>query len=114
MGRAAMMVIKLILIVALSIAITLAGCYLAGAAYFVLSKSIPTDLAYGTWLRYWLAYRSNPVQRTRLLLAAAFAAGTVASAAVLLIVAAFKGKSASLHGDARWATTAEIRKAGLL
>lgn len=89
------------------------AAYIAGIAFFVLGKAMPRGIGLDTWLRYWEAYSGDPVQRHRLLLAAAIAVAFV-FAAPLLAVAAMTRSGRSLHGDARWASAAEIRKAGLL
>lgn len=91
----------------------LAATYLAAFFYFVLCKAMPHNIGFDTWLRYWDAYGEVALQRKRLLTAAAAAAMVVFGIpAVAIITLARTGRS--LHGDARWATHAEIRKAGLL
>ncbi len=87
--------------------------YLAGAVYFLVNKSVPHDITLDTWMSYWHWYGDDPVQRKRLQLSAG-AAAVVVYLIPLLIVSAIGGQRRSLHGDARWATAAEIRKAGLL
>lgn len=87
--------------------------YLAGCAYFFISKAMPVDITVDTWNSYWAAYSNDPIQRKRLQLAAVMA-GVVVYIIPLFILGALRGKGRSLHGDARWATAAEIRKAGLL
>ncbi len=105
--------IQLALVAAYVAAGSVGAAYLAAIAFFVLNKSVPRNIAFDTWLRYWGAYSADPVQGPRLLLAAAIAAFIVGAAPVLAFVAT--GRSGrSLHGDARWASTAEIRRAGLL
>lgn len=89
------------------------AAYIAGCAYFLISKAMPAHIEIDTWLRYWDAYSYDPIQRKRLLIAAAVSAIVVFVAPVIAIVAISK-KDRSLHGDARWATHAEIRRAGLL
>lgn len=91
----------------------IAAAYLAGCLYFILSKAMPNNIELDTWWRYWDAYAADAAQRKRLLTAAVLAAGVVfliPLAAMFTLVQSGR----SLHGDARWATRAEIRKAGLL
>lgn len=87
--------------------------YIAGAAYFLVNKSTPTNITLDTWWQYWHGYSADPVQRKRLQMAAGVAAFLVYGIP-LMIISAMGGKRRSLHGDARWATAAEIREAGLL
>lgn len=105
--------VRVLFIVAYLILATLAASYIAAAAYFLISKAIPHDLDPTTWLRYWDAYSADPIQRPRLLLAAAIAMAAVL-APPLAFLLQLKRSTRSLHGDARWATAAEVRKAGLL
>lgn len=92
---------------------TVGACFLAGWLYFILSKAAPAGIGMDTWLRYWDAYSSDAIQRNRLLLAMVLA--LVAVFLIPLIALATQTRAGrSLHGDARWATRAEIRKAGLL
>jgi type IV secretion system protein VirD4 len=87
--------------------------YLAGAFYFVANKTMPHGITLGTWANYWHWYSSDPTQHKRLQLAAVIA-GVVVYVVPLLIAAKLADKGRSLHGDARFATSAEVRKAGLL
>jgi type IV secretion system protein VirD4 len=92
---------------------TVAACYLAGWLHFILNKTAPTGIGIDTWLRYWDAYSGNAIQRKPLLLAMVLA--LVAVFVIPLIALACQTRAGrSLHGNARWATRAEIRKAGLL
>jgi type IV secretion system protein VirD4 len=87
--------------------------YIAGGAYFLVNKTMPVDITLDTWLQYWNAYGTDPVQKKRLQMAA-IVAGVIVYLVPLLILNAVRIKTRSLHGDARWATAGEIRKAGLL
>jgi type IV secretion system protein VirD4 len=87
--------------------------YLAAALYFLVNKVMPASLAMDTWWRYWNAYRHDPVQSHRLIGSAVLAIGAVYVAPLALVLSQLRHKR-SLHGDARWATEGEIRKAGLL
>lgn len=87
--------------------------YIAGGAYFFINKTMPDNITSDTWWSYWHWYSADPVQRKRLQLAAGFAAVLV-YLVPLMVISTVMSKRRSLHGDARWATAAEIRKAGLL
>ena len=86
---------------------------LAGALYFLANKTFPHDIGLGTWATYWHHYADSPTQRGRLQFAMAAAIFLVIGVP-LLIVNALMQTTRSLHGDARFATTAEIRKDGML
>lgn len=92
---------------------TVGACYLAGWLYFILSKAAPTDVGIDTWMRYWDAHSGDAIQRKRLLLAMALALAAVFAIPLIVLVSQSRAER-TLHGDARWATRAEIRKAGLL
>src|SRR5664279_2843058 len=47
--------------------------YAAGAAYFLINKTAPSDVGLDTWASYWHWYGSDPVQRKHLQLAAGVA-----------------------------------------
>ena len=87
--------------------------YLAGVAYFLVNKTSPADVGLDTWAQYWHWYSADPVQRKRMQIGAAIGGGVV-YLMPLLIASSLGNVRRSLHGDARWATAAEIRKAGLL
>ncbi len=102
-----------ILLVALCAALTLAAPYLAALLFFAINKTMPSELALDTWWRYWQVYQLDAVQRPRLL-GAAIVALVVAYGLPLLAAGKLLRPVRSLHGDARWATAREIRKADLL
>jgi type IV secretion system protein VirD4 len=94
-------------------AVILLSPYLAGCLYFLANKTLPHDVGLGTWLTYWQSYSSDPVQSKRL----EFAMGAtifILLGIPLLIVNAIFNKQRSLHGDARFMTTSEVRGKGLL
>lgn len=91
----------------------LASACLAGQLYFLLNKTLPREFAIDTWYRYWQAHHAHPVQKTRLVIAAVVAPLLVFGLPLLAAIGQ-QGRERSLHGDARWANTGEIRKAGLL
>ncbi|TVT60045.1 MAG: type IV secretory system conjugative DNA transfer family protein [Azoarcus sp. PHD] len=86
--------------------------YIAGGAYFVVNKSIPTDITLDTWSQYWDWYSDDPVQRKRLQMSAGIA-GILVYLVPLMIFSAVRSGGRSLHGDARFAVASEVRKAGL-
>jgi len=86
--------------------------YAAGVAYFLVSKTAPTDVGLDTWASYWHWYSADPVQRKRLQLAGGLALFLV-YVVPMLIWGATTGKRRSLHGDARFANSGEVRKAKL-
>ena len=98
--------------VALAVAALLIAAYLAGIVYFLLNKQSPQDIGIGTWWLYWQTYSDLSPQRKYLQLSAGLA-GFVIFVLPLLIWSSIVGKSRSLHGDARFATTTEVRRAGL-
>ena len=86
--------------------------YLAGAAYFLVNKTLPADIGIDTWWSYWNGYADDPVQRKRLQIAAAIGFALV-FVVPLLVVGALSNRRRSLHGDARFAVASEVRRAGL-
>lgn len=105
--------LQVALVVAYILLGAIAAAYIAGAAYFIASKAIPRHIEIDTWLRYWDAYSDDPIQRKRLLIAAVGAL-LIVLGIPLFAIAAMARNGRSLHGDARWASHGEIRKAGLL
>ena len=105
--------LKIIVGLVLACASAVAIAYLAGALFYLVNKTMPTHMQIDTWYRYWQAYQDDPVQSRRLLGSLAAATLTVCAlplGAMLKLTA----QTRALHGDARWATEREIRKAGLL
>lgn len=102
-----------LLALAIVCAIAILGAYLAGCAYYLLHKTVPRNISPATWYRYWLAWSGDPVERRRLTAAAVIGIGLVLVAPLWILIELGRGGS-TLHGDARWASTTEIRKAGLL
>lgn len=88
------------------------AAYLAGAAYFAFNKAVPENISSGTWLEYWQAYQHDQGQRKKLQ-AAAGVAGLVVFVLPLLGLNQALQRNRSLHGDGRFATTSEVRRAGL-
>lgn len=86
--------------------------YLAGVAYFLVNKTSPADVGLDTWAQYWHWYSTDPVQRKRMQIGAGIA-GILVYLVPLMIISALNNTRRSLHGDARFATASEVRKAGL-
>ncbi len=105
--------VKILLFLAYACGGLVAAAYLAAVAYFLINKAIPAEIGIDTWYRYWTAYSSDPLQHGRLVGSAIFALAVVYGAP-LVILAKFTASPRSLHGDARWATESEVKKAGLL
>jgi len=87
--------------------------WLAGALFFMMGKVNPlgaVDLT--TWWTYWQAWGEDPDMRRQLLVAAACA--TCIPLVFGLGAAIALKKTRAQHGDARFATLAEIKRAGLL
>ncbi|MCW5662833.1 MAG: type IV secretory system conjugative DNA transfer family protein [Piscinibacter sp.] len=93
-------------------ALAAAALYLAGVLFLALNKADPRQAGWTSIARYWQLYGDEPLQRKRL-----FTASGIAGFALLvvlpgaLIVAARPHRA--LHGDARFATAAEVARAGL-
>lgn len=92
---------------------SVAAAYIAAIAFFLVNKTMPNELAIDTWYLYWNAYSRDPVQHKRLI-ASGIASLAIVYGVPLLLLAKHRATRRSLHGDARWATESEIRKAGLL
>jgi len=90
-----------------------AGVYLAGALFLLLCKADPRQAGPMSIAAYWHWYGADPGLRPRLI-----AASVLAPAALWigLPVAMLAGgrRARPLHGDARFATPAEVRRAGLI
>lgn len=85
--------------------------YVAGFAFVIINKTNPLDV-YATWWEWKGGYRGDEVQKGRLKVALLIGLG-VCFALPAIITERILRKSRSLHGDARWATTTEVRQAGL-
>lgn len=90
--------------------------YAAGAIFYLLGGANPLgEVGLGTWWTYWQHYGAHEAVRGRLALAAVFGLSLALSPSVALVALALRGRRRrALHGDARFASRAEIRRAGLL
>ncbi|WP_082549300.1 type IV secretory system conjugative DNA transfer family protein [Rhizobacter sp. Root404] len=90
-----------------------AAVYLSAVIFLVLNKMHPRHAEFRSIATYWDAYADDPKRRRQLI-------GSVgASGIALLVVLPFSlvvaaRRQRPLHGDARFATEAEIVRAGLL
>ncbi|ACB33134.1 TRAG family protein [Leptothrix cholodnii SP-6] len=95
------------------VVLSVAAIYLSAALFLLLNKVDPRRVELTSLWTYWAVYSPDPAQRKRLL--ASMTASGIGLLLVLpgaLLVAAQPRRR--LHGDARFATTAEITRAGLL
>ncbi|RMO99511.1 MULTISPECIES: type IV secretory system conjugative DNA transfer family protein [Pseudomonas syringae group] len=87
--------------------------WFSGFLFFVLSKANPigkTDFL--TWWTYWEGYQNNPEIAKRLTVALIGAAVACYGVPLIGLIVAMRDQRA-LHGTARFATKAEVTKAGL-
>lgn len=101
------------LVVAAFVVATIGAFWLAGFFFFAFSKTNPfgkTNLS--TWWTYWQFYHGDPVVAKRLNVAAIVAAVLAYIAPLAAVMAAMRDVR-SLHGEARFANSGEIEKAGL-
>ncbi|WP_281661199.1 type IV secretory system conjugative DNA transfer family protein [Microvirgula aerodenitrificans] len=99
--------------VVMFITATIGAVWLAGFLFFAFSKANPfgkTD--FSTWWTYWHFYQADLVIAKRLKVSAIVAAVVAYGAPVVALIVAMR-EVRSLHGEARFATTGEIAKAGL-
>ena len=94
------------------IGLSAAAVYLSAVIFLLLNKVHPRHAQFDSIAVYWEAYADDPKRRKQLV--GSVAASGVALLVVLpfsLILAARKPRP--LHGDARFATAAEVQRAGL-
>lgn len=88
------------------------GRYIAGGAVLLFHKINPANAQADTWKTHWEAYQDNDKERKRLKVAAALPVVLFLGVPLFMALASLN-RGRSLHGDARWATNAEARAAGL-
>ena len=107
---------KLVFAVMLLVAAMLGGLYLAGWLTLWLLNLKSSLLAWNTWWQYLQA--TNLPQYVpyagKIKLAGGFGFGLPLLAWLLLLIPLSRRKVESLHGDARFASLSDLRKAGLL
>lgn len=110
---------KKVLIIAAVIAIAIIGFfitkYLSGVFYYLANKTNPFgEVNLSTWGYYWDLYAQTVPEQKKKLQGAVIAAVVVTFIVPAIVIASLFNKEQSLHGEARFATSAEIKKSGLL
>jgi type IV secretion system protein VirD4 len=99
--------------IAAFVAATLAFLWLAGFLFFLICKASPAGkIDLSTWITYWNSYQDNALVVKRLKIAAFISALISYGLPLYLLFSGLK-EARSLHGDARFANTMEVVKAGL-
>lgn len=94
-------------------ALVAAATYLSGVLFLVLNKANPSQAHATSIVRYWALYADDPPLRKKLVTSMIVSGiGTLVVVPAALFAAAHPRRP--LHGNARFATLAEIRRAGLL
>ena len=94
-------------------ALVIAALYLSAVLFLVFSKANPRHADWDSILDYWQLYADVPVLRRRLVTAIGMAGFATLIVFPSALYAASRPRRA-LHGDARFASTAEVKRAGLL
>lgn len=89
-----------------------AAMYLSGALFLLLAKANPAQASLSSIVQYWQLYADDPPLRKKLLTAIGVSAGGLLVVLPLALIAASHQRR-PLHGNARFATAAEVRLAGL-
>lgn len=87
--------------------------YVAGMGFLMFSDMPVAGASFGTWLSYWEHYSHVPSINKKLQLSMLAGVGICVVIPVFAVLMA-SGKKRALHGAARFANDAEIRKSGLL
>lgn len=93
--------------------LVMAALYLSAVLFLVFSKANPRLAGWNSVLDYWQLYADVPVLRRRLVTAIGMAGFATLIVFPSTLYAASRPRRA-LHGDARFASTAEVKRAGLL
>jgi len=93
------------------VALGYAGYYLAGVLFLIFNKANPTQARPGSIVRYWHFYADDTGQRKKLVAAIALPCVLQVVLPAALIAAARPRRR--LHGDARFASPAEVAASGL-
>jgi type IV secretion system protein VirD4 len=94
------------------VALACAAVYLAGVLFLVLNKANPKQAQFASIVHYWDLYADDPQLRKKLQLAIGVSGIGLLILLPAGLVAAARPRRA-LHGDARFASPAEIDRAGL-
>ena len=89
-----------------------AALYLSGVLFLLLNKANPTQARFASIVSYWQLYADDPPLRRRLLTAMVVSGVGLLGVLPGALVAAARPRR-SLHGDARFASSAEVARAGL-
>lgn len=94
-------------------AATVGAAVLSGGFFLLANRKNPLQVRPTSIIAYWKAYHGDAIQASRLRWSVVI---SVTGLFVLAPMGIFFGtkKRRSLHGDARFATTAEVRQSGLL
>src|SRR5699024_6186704 len=98
--------------IVLIIALVLIWVFMAGNI-FVHLQDINASASLTTFPNYWMAYSDDPAVKPWLV-GSMIGATAVIALPIAFIAFLIKEKARSLYGDARWASTQEIKDAGLL
>ena len=93
--------------------LVIAALYLSGVLFLVFSKAHPRLATWNSIVDYWQIYADEPALRKRLLISIATAALVTLVLLPVALISASRPRR-PLHGDARFASTSEVKKAGLL
>jgi type IV secretion system protein VirD4 len=105
--------VKYVFGIAVLAAATACAVWLAGFLFFAFSKANPFGkTGFSTWWTYWQFYQHDLVVAKRLKVSAIVAAVLAYGALAAFVVASMR-EVRSLYGESRFATKAEIAKAGL-
>ncbi|MGM9484894.1 type IV secretory system conjugative DNA transfer family protein [Roseateles sp. NT4] len=89
-----------------------AAIYMSGVLFLLLNKANPSQAYFASITSYWQLYSGDPPLRRKLLVAI----GTSGACLLVLLPAGLVAAARQrrpLHGDARFATAAEVTRAGL-
>ena len=94
------------------VALCCGAVYLSGALFLLLNKANPAQAGLTSIVRYWHLYAEDPPLHKKLLFAIGVSCGALLIVLPAVLVAAARPRRA-LHGDARFATGAEVERSGL-
>lgn len=93
--------------------LVIAALYLSGVLFLVFSKTHPRLAAWNSIVDYWQIYADETALRKRLLVSIVTAHLVTLVLLPVALISASRPRR-PLHGDARFASTSEVKKAGLL
>ncbi len=94
------------------VALAFTAVYLAGVLFLILNKANPAQARFASIVAYWNLYADDSRLRKKLLIAIAASGTGLLIVLPAALVAAARPRRA-LHGDARFASAAEVGRAGL-